>query len=427
MKRRRAFVVCCFVLHTLDFGIASSPEQLENLQQRDSSFSRQQPQDIKDWPSVSLGDSVVITNDDGSVLLSPKTTTTHSSTALLPKSSEELVPVNNDNENTNFFRESVLHELLTQQTARRKDLFVTYLGILTGIAHVCCQNRYHYFGAMMTGTTIRMAVALSEFRLEDVALFSTLIVSYGCGASFFRLIETYSSSSLVPPLSPKTWLQKTKRKQSFVSTGMQSLDAASTRQLQATRSLATTSLAALLVFGVGDILAAKFLPQFDTTNQYRLAFLAIGFGMINAATQNCIQTVTNAVTGHITKAGMGLVDRWVRKLPNRDCDRSRNFVVTFATSICVSSFLYRWIQGFSERWLTGTRTLRIVQSCVPPFGTCFGILYLLVIRWYTSPVLRCWAARTLDSNHNDDPASSNGMAQKGDDSIWDAALHKKRD
>lgn len=245
----------------------------------------------------------------------------------------------------------------------RTHVLVVCLGLLSGLAHVICQERYEFFGHMMTGNTVRFAQAIAAVKVERILLYTVLLSSYGFGATLFRLVDVYCSNHSVEDEDDAS------------ARDAVGLDA---KQSQSIASLALTAPACFVTFCMGDLFYAFFLRN-RRFEQYRLALLAVGFGLINAAFQNCIQTVTNAVTGHITKVGLSVAD--ILCFGSSKDGSSGSFVLSFIASIAVSTVACGWIH--QQPLFTDT----LLSRAVPPIGMSFGMLYYGLIRWYTDPVL----------------------------------------
>lgn len=242
----------------------------------------------------------------------------------------------------------------------KKRTFILLLGVVTGIAHVVCANQYEYYANMMTGNTIRLATAVSKGDAKQGWYFGTLVLSYGIGASLFGAVEAFGPSD--------------------TSNGAIQDD----RDEQSSPVLRRMAPVSFGVFAASDIVA-RTLPA-----PYRLHCLAVGFGMINAATQNVLGTVTNAATGHITRVGTGMVDVAALCLarrrglppPNRIISSvsstilSARFVICLLLSIVGASKIYRLV--LVQPWL----------EFLPPMGTTFGVLYAALLSWYTTSCSR---------------------------------------
>ena len=109
--------------------------------------------------------------------------------------------------------------------------------------------------------------------------------------------------------------------------------------------------------------------------------MAVAFGMINAATQESIGAVTNAVTGHYGKIGLGIGENLFLQLKKDSDGKSVNNtpfftslqgVCSFGGSLILTNLVFQWIER-KHTWLL---------SRLPPFGMTLGILYYLLLTWY---------------------------------------------
>jgi hypothetical protein len=159
----------------------------------------------------------------------------------------------------------------------------------------------------------------------------------------------------------------------------------------------------LAIFCSSDVayrwMGRHFSAKASKTIMLRLSSLAIGFGMVNAAAQDSLNTVTNAATGHITRLGLGVADRALlcrvgcaERAAKFGSERDRHvspvvaaarssadatitsgqFVAVLLSSLVISSIACR------RRWIP-------LDELDPALGALFGILYATLLFWYTSP------------------------------------------
>lgn len=105
----------------------------------------------------------------------------------------------------------------------------------------------------------------------------------------------------------------------------------SSSSLSSSLLLVWVARVAFVLFGVSNLMGLQ-------RDMWRLIPpLALGFGMINAATVDALGAVTNAVTGHWTKIGVGMAERALfNKNNNKGYRTSLQTVETFASSMLVA-------------------------------------------------------------------------------------------
>ena len=196
---------------------------------------------------------------------------------------------------------------------------------LTGITEGICYRRFGFFPNMMTGNTVRCMDALA-----DMALLGSMILSYISGGALFQLIPKAAEKG------------------------------------KSYSHLAWVAGIALFVLGLSDFVAVTF-------DRWRMPLLAIGFGLINAAANDSVGSVTNAVTGHWTKIGLGTAERLVfPDQKSKDWTKSIKVVGTFMVSIFTTTITYKWLE-----------TQPSILSRLPPLGTSLGFAYAMLFCWYS--------------------------------------------
>ena len=245
---------------------------------------------------------------------------------------------------------SAIEELTTKKSSMsidtKKNLFIFSLVTLTGISEAICFRRFGCFPNMMTGNTVRSMSFLADLEFEKALFHVALVVSYVTGGGLFSILDAKVSTSN----KTNNKLQK---------------DSKSTLRL---------------VAGIGLTLfcGSDLLNQRMANARAGLPILALGYGMINAATLNAVGAVTNAITGHWTKVGLGVGDYLVDQ--RKGGSSKRLFPTTSAG--CVAAFCLSVL-------LTGMMFNRIVArptllARMPPFGTSFGVLYAILLTWYSN-------------------------------------------
>jgi hypothetical protein len=270
---------------------------------------------------------------------------------------------------------------------RRRTGLLLSLGAVSGLAHVLCSLKYEYYANMMTGNTIRGTLAASRGDANQAMFFGAVVLSYLLGTSIYRALDLF------------LLYQSNK-----VSTSAQSA-AANPSQFdqRKLRNLSWTSPIALSIFCSSDVvyrwMCRHASAKASKTIMLRLSSLAIGFGVVNAAAQDSLNTVTNAATGHITRLGVGVADQallWRVGCAERaakfgsERDRPVSPVVAAARSsadatITSGQFLAVLLSSLVLSSIACRRRWIPLDELDPALGALFGVLYATLLFWYTSP------------------------------------------
>lgn len=227
------------------------------------------------------------------------------------------------------------NKLARKQT---RSILMLSLASLSGMTCGICYRRFQCFPNMMTGNTVRWMNALADGKFKDLALHGTTVLSYVMGGGIFQMI-------------PKTHHRR------------QDTDA-----ILPYTHLVWVSGIVMAVFGISDFLGTRF-------DSWRMPFLAMGFGLINAAANDALGgSVTNAVTGHWTKVGLGVVERLILTDQKRTkgWTKSVKIVIAFMTSMLSTTIVYKWLE-----------TQPFIFTRLPPLGTSLGSVYALLFCWYS--------------------------------------------
>jgi uncharacterized membrane protein YoaK (UPF0700 family) len=241
----------------------------------------------------------------------------------------------------------------------KKNLFIFSLVTLTGISEAICFRRFGCFPNMMTGNTIRSLTFLADLEFEKALFHAALIFSYVIGGGLFQIINVL-----------------------LVTSNNKTNNNSNNKQLLPKDVKSTLPLVA----GVGLTLfcGSDLLNKLMANARAGLPILALGYGMINAATLNVVGAVTNAITGHWTKVGLGvgdyIVDHTKARGGSSSSSSSKGSFPTTSTG-CVAAFSLSVV-------VTGLLFNRIVArpallARMPPFGTSFGVLYAILLTWYS--------------------------------------------
>jgi uncharacterized membrane protein YoaK (UPF0700 family) len=230
-----------------------------------------------------------------------------------------------------------------------KTIFTLALVMLAGITEGICYRRFRCFPTMMTGNTIRGLDALADWDVSTAMMHGRLILAYVAGGALFKFLDVL-------------YQQRQQEKENAVGSSSSTL---SSNNLL----LVWVARVAFVLFGVSDLMGCK-------RDMWRLPPLALGFGMINAATMDVLGVVTNAVTGHWTKIGVGMAERALLKSDtnnNKGYRTSLQTVGTFVSSMLVTNLVYRWLETQAPMLL----------SRLPPLGMSLGVLYTSLLTWYS--------------------------------------------
>lgn len=269
---------------------------------------------------------------------------------------------------------------------RRRTWLLLSMGAVSGLAHVSCWFNYDFYANMMTGNSIRGTLAASRGDAHQALFFAAVVLSYLLGASIYRVLDLFLLSQ-----------------SSDLSGAAQEAAGKSQFDRHKLRNLAWTSPLSLAVFCASDV-AYRWMRRRASataimTIMIRLSSLAIGFGMVNAAAQESLNTVTNAATGHITRLGLGVVDRALlwrvgggRKTAGLGSERVRPVspVVAAARSSAEPTstsclFLAVLISSLAVSSVASRRRWIPLDELDPVLGTLFGALYATLLFWYTFP------------------------------------------
>lgn len=225
--------------------------------------------------------------------------------------------------------ESLLKALKT----KRKNTFISLLAVIAGMADVVCYKLIGFYANMMTGNTIRVGTAIVDFRWAEALFFGSVIVSYSLGAALLRGIDIQN------------------------------------KKHDARRhTLVAVAPVALAIFCLADLISLIFPKTFPF-------ILALGFGLINAASLDTTKVVTNAASGHWQSVGLGLADAILLKQKSQAVKTNFRVLFSFLVSIIFSSA--------AHYWLTLNPWVRL-----PPVGVSFGVLYATLLTWYATCMQR---------------------------------------
>lgn len=147
-------------------------------------------------------------------------------------------------------------------------LFSSAMATMAGCSHVLCIQKFHVYAAMMTGNVIGLGVAFAEGNMNEIKFRLSMVGSYFAGTVCARSIEQSSGE-----------VNNDKRHHTVVAP------------------------AAVAMFAIADRIPADHQKR-------KLALLSAAYGMVYAtASQALNATITQLMTGHITKLGTAVSDR----------------------------------------------------------------------------------------------------------------------
>jgi len=200
---------------------------------------------------------------------------------------------------------------------------------------------------MMTGNTVRCMDALAGKRLAEVSHYSSLVLSYLLGGALYSTLKQITGSQ------PK-------------ETSMNQ-----TPLLVWVGRLALGLLVVSDLFGNGTKLFANSVAT--VARMLQMPTLACAFGMINAAANEATGTVTNAITGHYTKIGVGSIEEWFLPGSNKAWSTSVKAASVFLSSLVLTNLLSTWLEA----------THPVLLSWLPPMGIGLGTMYFGLLHWYS--------------------------------------------
>lgn len=199
--------------------------------------------------------------------------------------------------------------------------FSSSMAALAGCSHVICIKKFQIYAAMMTGNIIGFGVALAEGNMSEAKLRLSLIGSYFCGTICARSLESKS-------------LCKDKQHHKVVA------------------SLTVG------MFAIAD--------RIDN-HKKKLVLLSAAYGLVYATANSALNaTITQLMTGHLTKLGAAISDRI--GCTNR-----------FFNSGTVTSFSI--LASFTIGCALGARIFMAINQGMPIF-TIIGAIYALLLIFF---------------------------------------------
>ncbi len=185
--------------------------------------------------------------------------------------------------------------------------FTSLMAFMAGCSDVLCFRRFRCYSAMMTGNIVALSIALAEQHWNDSLWRFTLIFGYFTGVIIAK--------------STDLWCQRKGKE---------------TRQTLAPVILAIFAIGDRLFQSSTSIISDKIKWE---KRKWFMSVLAVGYGVIySSASQALNGTITNLLTGHVTKIGNAVYNRYLgaaRKWNDK----------TFESLYIILSFIFGGVWG----------------------------------------------------------------------------------
>mmetsp|Transcript_41182 Transcript_41182/g.74233 ORF Transcript_41182/g.74233 Transcript_41182/m.74233 type:complete len:341 (-) Transcript_41182:62-1084(-) len=222
--------------------------------------------------------------------------------------------------------------------------FASIMAFLAGYSDVICLQKFHCYATMMTGNVISMSMALAERKWNDALWRLSLVGSYVIGAASVRSIEMSCRQRIMASESQ------------------------SSSQKSNHPHLKIVAPIVAAVFAIADKLLIGSSSIISDGQKWNLALLALGYGMVYASANQALNaTITQLVTGHITKLGSAVSDRF---LPGG----ARQWNKGVVTSVCI-------LGSFIVGGIFGVQILSVAPNEFPLFAS-LGIVYALLLAMF---------------------------------------------
>ena len=204
---------------------------------------------------------------------------------------------------------------------------------------------------MMTGNAIQSIATLAELKLSDSFYFGSLVLSYSLGNVVYKALIHLNNQHASPH----------------------------------TRARLAASPIILGLFAISDFLF--YTKSMDSNWLGHVPFLALGFGLLNAASMDALGgTITFAMTGHMKTVSQGLSDVFFHSDPRKRRMRS----ATKSSARILGFFLLgiflgtRWVTSGSDHVVMAASGMTLpaflVEELNLPVFTLVGIISLALIQ-----------------------------------------------
>ena len=221
--------------------------------------------------------------------------------------------------------------------------FTSIMAFLAGCSDILCIRRFQCYAAMMTGNIVSMSIALAEQNWEEVFWKLSLIGSYFVGTISARSTE---------------WMCQ--RRTSLHG--------------KVTRPRKVIAPVIFATFAIADRLT-RVSPVGSISEKQKwnvaIPILALGYGMVYASANQALNgTITNLLTGHVTRVGSAVSDRFF--------SGERKWNNGASVSLCIlGSFILGGMFGTVFEDVLKFMPLQSGQDS--PVFTVMGIVYAVVL------------------------------------------------
>lgn len=367
----------------------------------DTSLSLPPPQLTYKYKYGTLDSSIVNNDDDKLAPSSPLSSS--SSLSLSPKKKKMSINI----------------------TPLSKSNFVMCVSFLHGVTVATCKNRYGCNANMMTGNCYHLLSSLTDLRWKDASWYGTIALSYIVGMASFRLADlfatamaehqkrnhnhdhehaviekqqqqskatrkdlgAFSNGKFVAIVAPAViilfWLAEMSAQFTLFSKGGTEIPSL----LSSPQSIITTAVIGTTTMAV----------ETKTTRAMHTPIMAIGFGLINAASSDGTGgLVMHALTGHLGKIGKSIVDYFYYRYncnmfykknvnieENTNNDKDKEKFTKSAQAIKSSSKVIMWyFLGIVSTLVLSNIFDNTAGRQSPLFSGLLGTLYGIIFAWY---------------------------------------------
>ena len=229
----------------------------------------------------------------------------------------------------------------TKSFQHQLSLPSTTFAFLAGYSNVLCYRKFQCYATMMTGNIMTMSMFLAEQKWMSALWRCSLIMCYLVGSFLVRAIELQCqtcTSSNGSDRSGATMVQQ--------------------QQQQQQKHYKVIASIVAVIFTVTDKLLSSpsSSGEESTRNKIVVPILALGYGMVyTSANRACNATMTQLVTGHITKLGSSFSDyMFGRAGSSKSWSGKKKEEVTTSCSI-LASFVFGGVAGSRFLDFVGTK------------------------------------------------------------------------
>eukprot|EP00536_Pseudo-nitzschia_multiseries_P003902 jgi/Psemu1/284720/fgenesh1_pg.62_\ len=263
-------------------------------------------------------------------------------------------------------------QLLPQQIQNR---FVWSLMGIAGFVEGFCIRQYGCFPNLMTGTILKLAEAVGSLNLSTAGFYASMVLAYMAGGSIVAM-----------------WKSSPQYRSSGGGGGGNS-NSNTNNGVDPKRSLLEgVSVLSAMCFVVSDLASASTIAR---ASVLKLPLLATAFGIVNAGTMDAGAGVTNAMTGHVSKIGQGLVNSsgiggGIGIGGGSPHLASAKGMGIFWAAAVLSNLVCAAIEieagsitgGHHHAFALATTTAARWLSAKVPLGTTLAVVYGMLFRWY---------------------------------------------